>query len=233
MKFKINSITTLIHRAYTLSSSYLEFDKEIKFLKDYFLKNGFHPTLFYHHVKKFLNKKMNPPAILQTVNKMDIYHKIVFLNDHLHRNLNRDLTKTVTKYFPQIKLNLIPMNNNNIKKFFQHKEKTPNTLCSSIVYNYKCPNCQLGYIGSSNRCLRTRVGEHRGISERTGRPLAKPLISQIRSHQETCNTPIRSEDFSILFKASENCELRIAESIFIRDEKPTLNIENSSFNLSL
>ena len=149
------------------------------------------------------------------------------------KKLNRDVTKVVMQCFPQIKLNLIPMNNNNIKKFFQHKEKTPSTLSSSIVYDYNCPNCQLGYIGSSNRCLRTRIGEHRGVSERTGRPLTRPLISQIRSHQETCKSAITNEDFSILFKASDNSELRIAESIFIRDKKPTLNMENSSFKLTL
>ena len=41
MKFKINSITTLIHRAYTLSSNYLGFGNENKFLKKYFYQKWF------------------------------------------------------------------------------------------------------------------------------------------------------------------------------------------------
>ena len=147
--------------------------------------------------------------------------------------MEKDVKNIIAKFFPQIKLNLVPMNNNSIKRFFQHKDKTPDTLCSSIVYNYECPNCHLGYIGSSNRCLRTRMGEHRGVSERTGRPLGKPLISQIRSHQETCKSPIKNEDFKILFKASDITELRIAESILIRERHPELNMDNSSFKLAL
>ena len=36
MKFKINSITTMIHGAYALLSNYHEFDREIRFLKDFY-----------------------------------------------------------------------------------------------------------------------------------------------------------------------------------------------------
>ena len=44
--YKINAIRTLIFRAYNLSSSYLNFTKEIDFLKNYFHENGFPSGIF-------------------------------------------------------------------------------------------------------------------------------------------------------------------------------------------
>ena len=45
-KYNINAIKTLIHRAYTLTSSYLSFDLEVKFLGEFFSKNGYPESVF-------------------------------------------------------------------------------------------------------------------------------------------------------------------------------------------
>ena len=46
-QYKINSIRTLVHRAYNLSSSLLSFHIETEFLKTYFSDNSFNPDIFY------------------------------------------------------------------------------------------------------------------------------------------------------------------------------------------
>ena len=59
-KYKTNIIFTFLHRAFSLSSSYLPFHKEIEFLKKSFNVNGYSENIFYKYVKRFLNSKFNP-----------------------------------------------------------------------------------------------------------------------------------------------------------------------------
>ena len=47
----------LLHRAYTISSTWLLFSKEVDFLKDVFLKNGYPEEMFNSCLKWFLNLK--------------------------------------------------------------------------------------------------------------------------------------------------------------------------------
>ena len=56
-KYKINNLTTLLSRAFKLSSSYLIFHKEVEFLKNFFFNiNGYSDNIFYKNVSKVLNK---------------------------------------------------------------------------------------------------------------------------------------------------------------------------------
>ena len=45
--YKVNSIRTLIYRAYHLSSNYIKFHLEINFLHTFFHNNGFPSNLFF------------------------------------------------------------------------------------------------------------------------------------------------------------------------------------------
>ena len=80
-RFKVNSIRILLHRAYTLSSSYLDFHNDIIFLKDFFYNNGFTTDLFEKTLNKFLQSKYCPKQPIITVPKEVIYLRIPFLGD--------------------------------------------------------------------------------------------------------------------------------------------------------
>ena len=58
--YKLNSIKTLIYRAYHISSSYLQFNQEINFLRKYFTDNLFPSHLVDSATKKFLNNIYQP-----------------------------------------------------------------------------------------------------------------------------------------------------------------------------
>ena len=66
-----------------------------------------------------------------------------------------------------------------LEVFFKMIDKIPEDLRSSIVYQYKCDSCSASYVGKSIRHKIARVREHRGLSPRTGNPLAKPPYSVI------------------------------------------------------
>ena len=46
-QYKLNSMRTLVYRAFNLSSSFLSFHHEIEFLRKYFTENGYNSDIFY------------------------------------------------------------------------------------------------------------------------------------------------------------------------------------------
>ena len=60
---------TLINRAYNVCSNFVLFDREIKFLENFFVTNGFPSNVFYNCVKKFLNSKFVPKPSIHTAPK--------------------------------------------------------------------------------------------------------------------------------------------------------------------
>ena len=41
------------------------------------------------------------------------------------------------------------------------KQKVDKVVTSNLIYKFKCPNCQVSYVGMTTRHLCTRVNEHR------------------------------------------------------------------------
>ena len=92
----------------------------------------------------------------------------------------------------------------------------------------------LVYVGSTIKTLQQRFFEHLGSSFRTNRILTKPPQSSIRDHcQSVCNCKFSRDDSKILYKGNYLEEIRIAESIFIRNLNPALNSDTSSYPLKI
>ena len=66
-----------------------------------------------------------------------------------------------------------------------------------------------------------------GVSHRTSLPIAKPVHSSIREHCETSDHRTRTSNFSVV-ASFEDWNLRILESIYILNNKPLLNIDQSA-----
>ena len=115
---------------------------------------------------------------------------------------------------------------NTITKFFKFKDRLPTALCSGIVYKYSCGDCGATYVGKSQRHLKTRISEHKGVSVRTDKPIARPSYSKIRDHAWQHNHRILNENFKIIEKSSNNSDLFILEALSILKHQPTLNEYN-------
>ena len=224
----------MIYRAYNLSSNFLNFHKEIEYLRVYFYNNGFNINTFYSIVGKFLDSIYYSKKVEFGPVKKIVYIRFPFLSDPINKYLSIKLQNININHFLHMHLRLAFYNDHKIRTYFKIKESLPVAMRSSVVYIFTCAKCSLAYIGSTKKMLTLRVDEHRGISSRTGRQLQKPLFSSIREHcQATCDTNFEVKDFKILAKCKTEQELRIAESIFIRIKKPNLNLENSSINLNV
>ncbi len=55
--------------------------------------------------------------------------------------------------------------------------------------------------------------------------------SKIREHSPTLDHMYNETDFKIVYKAKNNSELRVAESLFIHKNRPSLNSNESSVTL--
>ena len=145
--------------------------------------------------------------------------------------MRKKLNKLLKHCYPKTTFRFIFTNSNTINTLFKHKEPLPTNLISNIVYQFKCPRCNMRYIGKSERNLTLRFAEHSGKSARTGRPISHPSQSSIRNHTEKMNHPLNESAFTILHKARNSLDLPLLESLYIQHKTPELNCDSSSYSL--
>ena len=116
---------------------------------------------------------------------------------------------------------------------FNLKDRPAVMMRSDVIYAYKCDSCPQSYVGSTSVNLFIRSAQHRGVSHRTGRFLAKPVKSSIREHCESEDHRFSYDNFSILDTAQNKLDLRILESIHIKKLRPQMNDMESVVPLNI
>ena len=123
---------------------------------------------------------------------------------------------------------------NRVKTLFQTKDTTPLALRSYVIYEYKCANCQAGYVGETTRHLCHRIAEHQGVSHLTSSEVKNKVHSKIREHLSNCqNSQISLDNFRVLATGSSELDLLIKERLLISQLRPMLNGNIGSFELLL
>ena len=97
--FKINSISTLLHRAFSVTSNWLNFHTEITFLLKYFKNNSYPSFLVTKHINRFLNNKFQPSHPIPNVPKLLMYASIHFVHD---KTFKSKLQKNDKQHVPSI-----------------------------------------------------------------------------------------------------------------------------------
>ena len=143
------------------------------------------------------------------------------------------MSDLLRRQFPDISFRFIFVNRNTIGSLFKVKDPIPVPLCSNVVYCFTCPDCMSRYVGSSTRNLKIRISEHKGVSYRTNLQINTPSFTKIREHSLANNHTIRDQDFVIKYRAKCSSDLRIAESLVIMEEKPSINSKETATKLLL
>jgi hypothetical protein len=229
-KYKLNSLQTVMHRAYKVCSDWVTYTKEMDFLTTYFSNNSYPIKLINNAINKYINNKFQPKLSVANVPKKVLYVPMPFLG--FKQNLfNCELKKIVAKFYPFIDLKIAPTNPISISTFFKFKDSMPIDMRSGVVYSFNCPECTSGtctYIGCTDRMLRVRVAEHRGRSYRTDSVLKNKEDSAIRKH---CKRDFHLKNFKILGTYNDTFSLHIAESLYIKQHCPNLNKDTRSVPL--
>lgn len=229
-KFKLNSIKTLLHRAYHLSSNFNLFHNEILFLREYFSNNGYPLFIFDDYLRLFLDKIYSNPTPIANVPKKVAYISLPFYGTK-SEGIYKKLFNSLSDIYPHLNLKPILKTKLTIQSFFPFKDRIPDVLRSNIVYKYECC-CNATYIGSTVRRAVERFTEHLGKSFRTNRPVTNPPLSHIRDHAVQSKHPLSINNFKII-DSTNNRDVLTIESLNILFFNPTLNIQHPSNSLLL
>ena len=224
--FKLNAIRTLIHRAYHLSSSYILFDAEIKFLRNFFSNNGFPQYLVDNTIHKFLKNIFCPKQPLSTAGKKPLYIALPYCGQDGEEVYNK-LHSQLSSIYPYIKFQFIQKTSRSIASYFPTKDLLQPLLRSGVIYKYACGSCNALYLGVTRRRAIERFHEHLGTSHRTKRTLLNPPFSHIRNHGYDNNHPISIHNFSVVQPCPPHL-LNITESLYIATMKPAINAQLTS-----
>ena len=230
--YKVNLVRSLIFRAFNICSSYLSFHIELSRIKGILKENSFPMPLIDKVIKSFLDSIFSNKSkeTIVTDSKPFLFFSTPFLGSgSLH--LKSKLSRLIKQCYPGYKLRVVFSTPRRLSNFFPFKDSIPKLLRSSVVYCYKCPSCNARYYGKTSRNLAIRCREHIGVTK-TGSSVNNNS-SAIYNHSSTTGHPVSPEDFSIISSTSNNSDLLIHESLLILRDRPSLNSQTSSIQLTL
>ena len=211
--WKFGLLQCFLHRAYIISSNWILFHKEVDFLKNIFMRNGYPEDMFLSCVQRFLNNVYNGKKRKIAEDKVETLFFVPYiglpaiiygkkLQKLLKENYNIHVRIVYTTF--------------QVKNYFSLKSQTPLPLLANVVYQFKCLcDTNLTYIGKTSRHLATRVKEHS----------TKP--SAIKDHLSTCRTCQQhyscAKNFSVMGSGKNDYEITVKEAILIKSHKPNMN----------
>ena len=232
--YKRGLLSTLLYRAYSITSSFGSLHDEIEKLKKIFAKNGYPSRFVDRCIFEFFNKIYEKRQPCSSVPKKEFLLVLPFLG-HSSLEIKNNLTKCFRELLPFSKLKIVFKTSRRLSSVFSFKDKIPKSLVSGIIYKFTCAECNLSYIGCTKRYWEKRLEEHLHISALTGKPLSGLQIFAPMQHVRsgTCIARPTRDDFTIIGREKNPYVLQVKESILISTSKPALNNNNTSVPLHL
>ena len=196
-----------------LNSNWTLFHAEVLNLRNIFTRNGYTRELFDQMLQAFMvkctagsNSCDNGTAELST--KAEQYTLVLPYFGLVSDKFRLRFRRFCKKYSIDCRIAFRPYK---VSQYFSLKSPVPEFLQSSLVYKYVCSiESKHTYIGKTKRHLSTRIKEH-GSTD-----------TAIRAHCDNC-TCFSHANFSIIRTCNTDFEATLAEALYIRNFKPTLN----------
>ena len=223
--YKRGLISTLLFRAFSITSSYGSLHEEVENLKKIFSKNGYPSKFVDRCIFNFFNKiyeKRNP---VHTVPKKEFMMVLPFLGSTSWKTKST-LIRSFREFMPFSKLKIVFKSSKRLSSCFQFKDKIPKSLMSGVIYKYTCAVCNHSYIGSTKRYWEKRLEEHIHTSALTGKRLNGLQVFAPMQHVRSDRCQVASmsrDDFQIIGRDENPYTLQVKESILICTSKPHLN----------
>ena len=161
--YKFGLLYTLLFRYFSLCTNYKLFHLEIIELKNIFLKNGYSSKFFDACVGRFLDKIFIPKKIKVTVPQKELFITLPYLGP-LSEKTKKRIKNIFKQVLPSHNINVVYKIQCRMSHYFKFKDMIPSDLISNIVYLYKCPSCNAGYVGETSVHSKVRWCQHLGIS---------------------------------------------------------------------
>ena len=122
IEYKFGLIHTLLHRCFTLVSSYDNFHLEVVKLKEIMNNNGYPLKLIDKCIYKFLIKKCERKPAIQTAKRKEISLFLLFLGK-TSLVVRTNLVKLISKSLPFCKLRVVFKSSNRLGSYFNFKSR--------------------------------------------------------------------------------------------------------------
>ena len=148
--YKRGLLSTLLYRAYSISSSFSSLHEEVEKLKRIFAKNEYPSKFVDRCIFTFFNKIHEKRTPITTVPKKEFMMVLPFLGT-TSLKLKNQMIRSYRKLLPFSNLKIIFKTSRRISSCFNFKDKIPKSLMSGVIYKYTCAGCNACYIGSTKR----------------------------------------------------------------------------------
>ncbi|PFX24531.1 Pro-Pol polyprotein [Stylophora pistillata] len=212
-RYKRSLLKTMLDRAHRLSSSWAHFSDECDRLKKVFARLKYPERLVNSTINTFLQSRIVGTQPTQTPKEpISIVRVVIPFKDqesanHVKKelkNLSMKVQTTVQPVFVSRK----------VGRDLKVREIKPQIVnLQRVVYRFRCDLCDAGYVGY------TRADGH------------KRKASSIYKHYHERHSEVPKDllkRFSILKECSKKFDCLVNEMLFIRDLKPTLNVQSDS-----
>ena len=224
--YKRGLVLTLLHRAFSISSSYSLMHEEVEKLRQIFSKNGYPQKFVDRCIFRFFNNifaKRTPIENQETKNEFLMV--LPFLGSVSWRTKS-SLIRSFREFVPSSKLKIVFKSSKRLSSYFHFKDNIPKSLMSGVIYKYTCAVCNHCYIGSTKRFWEKRLEEHIHVSALTGKQTHGGQVYVPMQHvrSDSClATTVTRNDFDIIGREENPYMLQVKESILICTSKPQLN----------
>ena len=228
-QWKTGTLEGMFKRAYAVCSEEVYLKEETEFLKKVFKDVNGYPTKIIDKCHNKVRMKMMTPENNQeetrTEDEEDRKRPYVILPYMGEKG--EKILKAMKRRIPEKIRPRTVYQGTKLSAFFSTKDKVDPMHCSNLVYYYKGSGTgeKDDYTGETKCRIGKRIHEH--IRYDTESAIYKNY------HQKNITPPTPS-DFSVIGKNYENrLKRRIAESLFIKEKKSSLNIQKDSHQLRL
>ena len=208
------------------------FHLEVLEFKKIFLRNGYPSKFIYTCIYKFLNRIFTKKEIKDTVLKKEFEIILPFLgplSNKVHRRIKNLFQKIITTG----NIRIVYKTTYRLSHVFRFKDSIPSDLRSHVLYHFKCPICNNGYIGETRVHFKVRSCQHLGISPFSDKPISGGVPTAITKHIEDNKCKCSLSDFKIIGSETDYHKRLIKESLFIKVFDYDLNKQQTSTALQL
>ena len=233
--YKKGLISTILFRSFSFSSSLELFQLETYKLKKIFLKNGYPSSFFDECLQKFKKRIFEPQTSMDTVPKRE-FKMILPYCGTLSNKVQKKIKKLFSNFIPFGKISIVFKTQRRVSNMLKFKDSVPLDYDSHVIYHFKCPSCNAGYVGETRTYFKVRSSQHLGISPYTGKPgkpgtVGNPTSITKHIHAQKCTCSL--SDFSIIGRETDYHKRLLKESLFIKLHGYALNENETSTKLFL
>ena len=210
----------MLHRAYSLSSTTELFEKECENIRSIFHKLRYLSELIEATIRNFINTSDVESQSTSNNNKNTIRIVLPFIDQKPADIVKRQLTQLNKKLDKDLQPVFVNRKREDVLKF---REPKPSLVSQQlVVYKFQCGSCDASYVGYTARHLHQRIEEHRYLA--IGR-------HRLADHGQT--TALPATRFSVIKKCAWKFDCLIHEMFYIKELKPSLNVQSDSVVLVL